>query len=112
MILNKSTNMKTILSMFVLLLLQFTVFGQEASLNGKVTDVTNTALENVKITIDSMIQYTDKDGFFSFSNLAQKEYFIQIEMHGYINEKIQIDNFKHYDATMLEKYFTDRYSKK
>jgi len=28
------------------------------------------------------------------------------------NEKIQIDNFKHYDATMLEKYFTDRYSKK
>jgi peptidoglycan hydrolase CwlO-like protein len=28
------------------------------------------------------------------------------------NEKIQIDNFKHYNASMWEKYFTDRYSKK
>jgi iron complex outermembrane receptor protein len=83
--------MKTILSMFVVLLLQSTVFGQEASLNGKVTDVTNAALENVKITIDSMIQNTDKDGFFSFSNLAQKDYFVQIEMVGYKTEKIQID---------------------
>ncbi len=77
--------------MFVVLLLQSTVFGQEASLNGKVTDVTNAALENVKITIDSMIQNTDKDGFFSFSNLAQKDYFVQIEMLGYKTEKIQID---------------------
>lgn len=77
--------------MFVVLLLQSTGFGQEASLNGKVTDVTNTALENVKITIDSMIEYTDKDGFFTFSNLAQKEYFVLIEMLGYKNEKILID---------------------
>lgn len=28
------------------------------------------------------------------------------------DEKIQIDKFKHYDAGMWEKYFTDRYSKK
>jgi peptidoglycan hydrolase CwlO-like protein len=28
------------------------------------------------------------------------------------NEKIQVDNFKHYDAGMWEKYFTNRYSKK
>jgi septal ring factor EnvC (AmiA/AmiB activator) len=28
------------------------------------------------------------------------------------NEKSQIDNFKHYDSGMWEKYFTDRYSKK
>ena len=83
--------MKTILSMFVVLLLQSTVFGQEASLNGKVTDVTNAALENVKITIDSMIEYTDKNGFFTFSNLTKKEYFVLIEMLGYKTEKIQID---------------------
>jgi len=28
------------------------------------------------------------------------------------NEKSHIDKFKHYDAGMWEKYFTDRYSKK
>lgn len=28
------------------------------------------------------------------------------------NEKTQIDNFKHYNASMWEKYFTNRYSKK
>jgi peptidoglycan hydrolase CwlO-like protein len=28
------------------------------------------------------------------------------------NEKNQIDKFKHYDSSMWEKYFTDRYSKK
>ena len=28
------------------------------------------------------------------------------------NEKSKIDNFKHYDSGMWEKYFTDRYSKK
>jgi seryl-tRNA synthetase len=27
------------------------------------------------------------------------------------NEKIQIDNFKSYDASMWEQYFTDRYTK-
>lgn len=26
--------------------------------------------------------------------------------------KIQVDNFKHFNASMWEKYFTDRYSKK
>lgn len=83
--------MKTILTIIVFLFLQSTVNGQEAKLNGKVHDETNSALENAKITIDSMTQYTDKDGYFSFTNLIQKEYVVLVEMVGYKNEKIQID---------------------
>ncbi len=83
--------MKTLLSIIVLLFLQSSVLGQEAILNGKVHDETNSALENAKITIDSMVQFTDKDGYFSFTNLSQKEYVVLVEMVGYKNEKILVD---------------------
>ncbi len=55
-----------------------------ANLYGVVTDAqTGYALQGVKVTLDSLITYTDSSGYYSFTNLTPGAYSVKFEKEGY-----------------------------
>lgn len=55
-----------------------------ATLYGVVTDAqTGYALQGVKVTLDSLVAYTDSSGYYSFTDLSPGAYSIKFEKEGY-----------------------------
>ena len=55
-----------------------------ASLGGTVTDAdTGLILSGVKVTLDSLVAYTDNSGYYFFQGLTPGNYMIQFSKDGY-----------------------------
>jgi len=55
-----------------------------ANLYGVVTDAqTGYALPDVKVTLDSMVAYTDSSGYYSFDGLSVGAHSVKFEKDGY-----------------------------
>lgn len=55
-----------------------------ATLYGLVTDAeTGYALQGVKVTVDSLVAYTDSSGYYSFTGLSVGAHTIKFERAGY-----------------------------